>query len=105
MREAPNLECMAGGIHTVDEISTQGELALSSIQARVDLVFEQKLGSVILQPLLTGVANTCCVIANLSSDSACCFKNNCHKQVMKNIENVTTCRDSRKAKSKETREG
>jgi len=29
----------------------QGELALSSIQTRVDLVFEQMLGSVIFEPI------------------------------------------------------
>ena len=35
----------------------QGELALSSIQKRVDSVFERMLGSVILQPILPSVAN------------------------------------------------
>ena len=36
----------------------QGELALSSIQRRVDSVFEMMLRSVILQPILPSVANT-----------------------------------------------
>jgi len=34
-------------------IFRQGELALSSIQGRVDSVFEWMLGSVILQPILS----------------------------------------------------
>jgi len=33
-------------------VCTQGELALLSIQRRVDSVFERMLGSVILQPIL-----------------------------------------------------
>jgi len=35
----------------VPPVFRQGELALSSIQKRVDSVFERMLGSVILQPI------------------------------------------------------
>ena len=45
-----------------------------------------------------------CVIANLSSGMRLLLKK-WHKQVIKNIKNVTRCRDSRTAKSKETRQG
>jgi len=36
----------------VPPVIRQGELALSFIQRRVDLVFERTLGSVIFQPIL-----------------------------------------------------
>ena len=55
----------------------QGELALSSIQRRVDTVFERMLGSGILQPSVASQLSICqqlpvtdfccCVMANLSS--------------------------------------
>jgi len=72
-----------------------GELALSSIQRKVDSVFEWMLGSAILQPILPvylipELANgpymqpvrtgfCCCVMANLSSGMCLLLKNDTNK--------------------------